>query len=29
VLGCGPRNLLRLHSAHLALTPVGAPAQEC
>jgi predicted phage baseplate assembly protein len=29
VLGCGPRNVLRLHSAHLALTPVGAPAQEC
>jgi hypothetical protein len=29
VLGCAPRNVLRLHSAHLVLTPVGAPAQEC
>jgi predicted phage baseplate assembly protein len=29
VLGCGPRNVLRLHAAHLHLTPAGAPAQEC
>jgi predicted phage baseplate assembly protein len=29
VLGCGPRAVLRLHAAHLRLTPAGAPAQEC
>jgi hypothetical protein len=28
-LGCQPRKVLRLHAAHLSLTPVGAPAQEC
>ncbi len=29
VLGCRPRTMLRLHSIHLRLTPVGAPAGEC
>lgn len=29
VLGCAPRHVLRLHAAHLSLTPVGAPAREC